>query len=66
MTIFSLALALAAYIGWGAHSRVLRRALHEAWAKIDTMEADAAATKDPASHDPSDNSVGELHPRKCP
>jgi hypothetical protein len=40
MTIFALALAITACIGWRAHTRVLRSALHEAWAEIDALEAE--------------------------
>lgn len=43
MTIFVLALAIAACIGWTAHTRMLRCALHEAWAEIDALEAESDA-----------------------
>ena len=39
MTLFALALAVIACIGWEAHTWVLRRALREAWAEIDALEA---------------------------
>jgi hypothetical protein len=71
MTIFAIALAIAACIGWTAHTRVLRHVLHKAWAEIDALEAerDEAATEDPAPRDPhcSRTSGGcEIHPRGCP
>jgi hypothetical protein len=43
MTIFAIALAIAACIGWTAHTRVLRHALHEAWVEIDALEAERDA-----------------------
>jgi len=43
MTIFALALAIAACIGWTTHTRVLRHALHEAWVETDAKEAERDA-----------------------
>jgi hypothetical protein len=67
MTIFALALAIAACIGWMAHTRVLHRALREAWAEIDALEAEIDA--DTASRGPHCSGTGSecaLHPRGCP
>lgn len=66
MTIFALALAIAACIGWTAHTRMLRRALREAWAEIDTLEAesdaDQTATEDPMIHDYSTTTTSPAAP----
>lgn len=59
MTLFALVLALAACIGWTAHARELRRALHNAWDEIDELEAKIAAEETPLH--PDDSAAEEPH-----